>query len=197
MSSDLEPRIKGAAIQDFFTWYAEEFGEDAMATIWARLPDRVRADLGPSYSKLLAFHWYPASATHSALDLVLERHTAQEHEQLAQQGARVVIGKTLRGLYRTIFKTLVSPSRYLRTVNTVWKAFHDTGHIETRELGPAHHYSELHGWRAPHAFIERLNGFAAKEIYEAMGCRAVSFEQTHGTDDRGEPTYVMNMRWKP
>jgi hypothetical protein len=196
MAAEAVARIKGAAVQDFLSWYARQFGDARMVHIWERLPDAVRGELGSSYTKLLAFHWYTVPAIHALLEQALDGHDAVEREQLAREGARVIISQTLRGLYRTIFKTLVSPARYLRNANTIWKAFHDTGRVEVQELGPCHHRSELYGWHGFHPFIQRLNGFAVKEIYEAMGCRAVSFEQTHALDEQGEPMYVTEVRWQ-
>jgi len=197
MANGLEALIKGAAVQDFYTWYAGRFGQERMVEIWARLPDDVRAELGPSYSSILAFHWYPASATNAVLDLMLEGHHASDHDELAREAAHIIVAQTLRGLYRMIFKTIVSPSRYLRNINNAWKAFHNTGRVEVKVLGPAEHWTEVRGWRSAHPFLHRLNGFILKEIYETMGCRDVSFEQGESADENGERTYFTEVRWKP
>lgn len=197
MPKEREAKVKGAAVQDFYAWYARQFGQTRMAQIWAELPEDVKREVGPSHSNLLPFHWYSARAVHALMDATLKGHSNEERESLAREGAHVVIGQTLRGLYRAIFKTLVSPERYLRSLNTIWGSFHDTGRVEGQVLGPGHHRTELRGWRGHHAFIERLNGYAAKEIYEAMGCAGVTFEQSHGVDDAGQRTYVTDIRWRP
>jgi len=195
-SEQPEAKIKGAAVQDFYTWYAREFGEGRMIVVWNALSPAIVKEVGASYAQLLPFHWYRASAIHALMDETLRGFDDAERERIAREGARVVVAQTLRGLYRAIFKTLVSPSRYLRNANTVWKSFHDTGHLETWELGPTHHRSELIGWRAHHPFIERLNGYAGKEIYEAMGCQGVTFEQSRGRDRDGNWTYITETRWR-
>src|SRR5262245_48800475 len=100
MANGPQALIKGAAVQDFYTWYAGRFGPERMAEIWARLPNDVRAELGPSYSDILAIHWYPASATNVVLDLILEGHHATDHDELARDAARIIVARTLGGLYR-------------------------------------------------------------------------------------------------
>jgi hypothetical protein len=168
-----------------------------MASVWATLPDEVRDELGRSHSMVLAFRWYSARAIHSLMDAILKGHSVSEREHLAREGARVVISRTLKGLYRAIFQTLVSPDRYLRNTNRVWKAFHDTGRVEGRAVGPGHHRTVLYEWYGHHPFIEQLNTFAAKLIYEALGCESVRVETGQVEDEHGRPAYTLDVFWSP
>src|SRR4051812_1363509 len=100
-------RIKGAAVQDFYVWYAQKHGPARMEAIWAALPALAREELGPSPSKLMAFRWYSAPSIHALLDNTLSHHTEAQRVALARDGASVIVGQTLRGLYRAIFAALI------------------------------------------------------------------------------------------
>jgi hypothetical protein len=53
----------------------------------------------------------------------------------------------------------------------------------------------LYEWAGHHAFIEQLNTFAAKLIYEALGCENVRVESGQIQDENGRPAYTLDIFW--
>src|SRR5258706_5720445 len=116
MAVGADPRIKGAAIREFLLWYAGAYGPDQLPALSARMrPEhRVLFDVKQRHLGVIASEWYPAKALHELLDLITQGMSPAEREKLAREGAQATIQATLRGVYRLLFETMMSPERYAR-----------------------------------------------------------------------------------
>lgn len=178
MQTDLG-RIKGAAFREFLIWYGRTRGDDALVRAatgiepkWRALLDESRPGLG-----VLASDWYPAGAVHALLDRMVASENQHERVRLAEDGARAVMSRTLRGLYRTLFDWIATPARYARFGPKLWNAYYDTGSFRIEMPTPNSAVCTISGWTSHHAFICDLNRGAALSIYENMGCHDVTVER--------------------
>jgi hypothetical protein len=128
----------------------------------------------------LASRWYPAELVHVLVDEVIAGRSEREQDELATRAASVVMGRTLRGVYKFLFSTFASPDLYSRHVQKLWSLHYDNGAVQL-ENGSAgqlrYAQSRIVRWISHHPFICKLNGAAAVPIYEAMGCRDVTCER--------------------
>lgn len=164
-------------IREFALWHEERFGRErlsaavhALAPLYPEALDAKREAYG-----LLASVWYPAPLVHALLDRLTEGVTDAELTRLAEDAANVIMGRTLRGVYRTMFRMFASPDRFLRFGHTLWGQHYDTGRNEIERCGASTHRVRYVDWRSHHHFICRMNMASSRPIYEAMGCRDVTY----------------------
>jgi hypothetical protein len=167
--------IKGAAFREFLRWFESTRGVDALREAANRLSPSERGLLMPERPVLgvLVSTWYPARTVHRLLDELSAGLSAGQRNELARDGARAVIEATLSGIYRTLFELLATPERYARFAGRLWSAYYDAGSFTV--VNRATHEAEctIAHWPTHHPLICDLNWYAARYIYEAMGCRGV------------------------
>ena len=107
--------------------------------------------------------------------------SAVEQQQLAQHAASVIMGHTLRGVYKFLFSTFATPDLYVRHANKLWALHYDNGvvQVENKPRSDRNHsaHSRIERWQSHHRFVCMMNGAATSPIYEAMGCKGVHVER--------------------
>jgi hypothetical protein len=174
-----DARIKGAAIREFVRWYSDT-DPYAFARAVDRMPPALRQQLDQSQDLLgiVSSVWYPAPTIFSLLDGILEDVPPNERRRLARAGARAVLNVTLKGIYASVFRLMMTPERYALQSQRLWDRFYDTGTMKKIALGPCHHRTIISDWGAHHPFICELHAWSSEHIYAAMGCRFVTVERT-------------------
>jgi len=180
-------RVKGNAIREFITWFSGQ-GEAERARLFAavrdlppdeqRLFDAERASLG-----ILPSTWYPMEPIHRILDQLTRGMSAGSIDALAREAGVATIRGMQRGLYKVIFTTVMTPSRYIRVANMAWQLSYDTGRVENHELGPTRHRAIVRDWSGHHHFLCKMNVAAKAAIYEAMGSEEVVIEDRYCVHD--------------
>lgn len=182
----MKGRIKGVVIREFAQWHGERFGREPFAAavrstepLYPGVLDAKREAYG-----LLASMWYPAPLVHGLLDYLTDGVTDAELTRLAEDAANVIMGRTLRGVYRTMFRMVASPDRFARFGHSLWGQHYDTGRNDIERVDVRIHRVRYIDWHGHHPFICRMNMAASRPIYEAMGCRDVHYVPqgcvTHG-----------------
>ena len=169
------PKIKGVAIREFFGWYVSRFGADYVQARIARLPERVRGqlDVDHPYLGILDSEWYPAELVHQLLDSAARGMSPDERAQLMRDGARAALSATLRGVYRLLFETMMTPERYLRRAQALFSRYFDTGTITKIAESRNSHLTHIHNWSSHHPLLCDFVQYTAETVYGAMGCRSV------------------------
>jgi hypothetical protein len=171
-------RIKGAAFRDFLIWYTGK-RPGASEEILSKIPQAVRSSLDPSRPALgvIASVWYPVSVVHSVLDAVSKDLSPAERVRLSNEGAAAIMNAHLRGLYKTLFEWMATPSRYARFAGKLWSAYYDSGEFRIEMPDDKTAICSITGWTGHHPFACDLNRGAALTIYPAMGCKDVQVER--------------------
>lgn len=178
--SEAQPRIKGAGIRPFLVWYASRHGAARLLAAASAIPSEHRAglDLEDPCLGVLASSWYPASSIHALLDNLVAGMPADQHQELAREGARAIIDSTLKGVYRLLFQTMMTPERYARNAQALFARFYDTGTMVKTPLAPVGHLSRVRDWSSHHPMLCQFIGHTAEYVYAALGCRDVRVRRT-------------------
>jgi hypothetical protein len=173
-------RIKGAAFREFLIWYASRKGDAALVQGANHMASEWQDSLAPGRPALgvLASEWYPASLVHALLDALTEDLTREARAEMAAEAARAIMGRMLRGVYKTLFQLMATPSRYQRFGPKLWDAYYDSGEFRIDMPDDLTAVCKVTRWNAHHAFICDLNCAAAPPVYELMGCQSVRVIRT-------------------
>jgi hypothetical protein len=186
--------IKGAAFREFLIFYSQRVDPARVAAAVRAIESSAlsaeRADFG-----VMQNVWYPAELVHELLDRLTEGFTEQELERMAQDAAIHVMSATLRGVYKTMFSLIATPERYARHIPKLWRVHYDNGEPAILTRGPNEHRISFLAWESHHPFVCRLNMAAALPIYEAMGCKGVSWRRAHCKSQGGEHCTAI-VTWK-
>lgn len=176
----LEGARQGNAFREFLLWYEQDRGQGALLAAFDRLEPALRSELDRDRPALgvLPSVWYPAAVVHPLLDAVTEGAPPAELDRLVREGARHTIDQMMRGVQRIAFSLLVSPARYPRIINTLWRLNYDSGQVRVLVHGPRKHESIVTGWQAHHRLACRLGHASKERMYQVMGCRSVHVRQT-------------------
>jgi len=181
-------RIKGFAFSEFLNWYESKYGREKVSGAVAAADVRHGVEFDqrrPSFG-ILASDWYDAAIVHTVLDELTRGHSPAELDAMAVEAAAVIMGRTLRGIYRAVFSLAVTPARYAQHVDKAWRLHYDSGYPLISAPNPKEHRVTYRDWRSHHPMICRLNMGAAGPIYGAMGCKNLRFRRLSCISDGGE-----------
>jgi len=196
----LKGHVKGAVLREFVL-FCEQYDDRArLARALNALREAYPADVDPERSGggFLASRWYPAELVHVLVDEAIAGRSQVEQDALAQHAASVIMGHTLRGVYKFLFSTFATPDLYARHAQKLWSLHYDNGsvHIDNKARegvnGVAH--ARVVRWISHHPFVCKLNGAATMPIYEAMGCRDVRCD-TIACVSKGDDHCEWLVRW--
>lgn len=177
--------IKGVAFGEFLGWYATRYGrpsvEAAVRAVESRHPTGLSV-AGGAFG-VLSSQWYPAAVVHELVDRLTGERPTTELDEMARDAAGFIMGRTLRGVYRTMFTLFATPERYVRYVDKLWNTHYDSGKVVFHVPGPGVHHVTYVDWASHHRFICRMNMASALPIYDAMGCTNVRYERRRCVSD--------------
>lgn len=184
-------RVKGAALREFLRYLHGTLPDGELERRLQALDEETRSALDISKSRVgvLASSWYPASAIHTLLDQAFALDANVDYTRDIQAGAAAVMTATLHGIYKVLFRTMMSPARYAKHAQKLWSRYYDRGQVTKIEAGPTAQRTEIRDWTSHHRVLCDLNYAAARHIYEAMGCHDVEARRiacvSHGDDHCG------------
>ena len=187
-----QARVKGAALAEFLRWYVGTHGRGRLDA----LPEQVRTalEIDPRAIGVVASNWYAASDIHALLDSLVAGLDPAARASLTVNGARAVMEATLRGFYRLLFRTMMTPERYARRAQMLWDRYYDTGTMTKVARAEGVHATEIRSWAGHHPVLCDLHLESARYIYEAMGCKQVSVRRT-GCTSTGAAFCSFEVRW--
>ncbi|MCC6216795.1 MAG: hypothetical protein IT376_18195 [Polyangiaceae bacterium] len=188
--------IKGTAFREFVVWVEAQRGAGALRAALEGLPPALAGELDPERPALgvLASSRYDVALVHALLDALVRELPEREVEVLVGGAARATILGMMHGLQKAAFALLVSPARYPRIINVLWKLNYDSGRVEVTVHGPRCHEGVVTGWAGHHPLVCRINHQAKLTMYEVMGCRNVQVRQT-ACVSRGDADCRSTVTW--
>lgn len=188
--------IRGAALDEFFAWYAaQRDGERLKRTVEA-LPAELTADVRwtDGLPRLVPFTWYPCELIHGVVDQLIEGMESWERDRFAHEIAAHVMESTLRGIYKAMFKAVVSPAMMARFSPRMWKLYYDSGESVIEVEARNRHTGIVRGWKGHHPFLCDINRHCGEWIYSSLGCQHVISRQVQCVG-QGDPHCKVSTSW--
>lgn len=181
-------QIKGIAIREFIAWYGREHGRQPLVDAVLRLPQEDQAHFEVDHEALgiLPSTWYPAEIIHRALDSITAGRSRDEVRALAKDAGAATVRGMMKGAHKVVFSYVMTPRRYVRVVQTLWRLNYDSGRVDHEILAPNIHQSFVRDWKGHHAFLCALNFSARVTIYEEMGCNNLEIIDRYCVSDGNE-----------
>lgn len=174
--------VKGAVLREFVLFCEQHDDRERLKRALDALREAYPQDVDATRSGggFLASRWYPAALVHVLVDEVTRGRSEPAQDALAQRAAKVIMGRTLSGVYRFLFSTFATPDLYARHVNKLWSLHYDNGQVQIdsrpREGMRNVAQQRIVRWISHHPFVCKLNAAAAVPIYEALGGHDVRYE---------------------
>jgi len=188
--------IRGAAVDEFLAWYARDRDAKRLASAVHALPrelsERVRWDAGAP--RLIPFAWYPCELVHGIFDGLLAGLDDAARQQLSRDTADHVMNATLHGVYKAMFKVVVTPALLAKISPRLWRLYYDTGDSTIEIEADNAHRATLSGWKGHHPFLCQVNRFSGEWIYRQLKCQRVRSEQL-ACAGRGDASCVIVTSW--
>ena len=107
-----------------------------------------------------------------------------------------VMAVTLSGVYRFVFRAMLTPERYAAYSQLLWNRYYDGGEVQASVPEPGVFRSSIAKWDAHHSVICDLNVVGTRYAFEAMGCRQVRVERASCVSE-GASDCTFVARWSP
>lgn len=181
-------RVKGAALREFFAFYVGRYGAKELVAATDKWPHAWlrHLDVEDDALGLLASRWYDSEPVNALLDVIAARHHGVGRQALIRDGAEAVMGATLGGVYRALFRWMASPERYARFANELWRSYYDNGMLEVETLASHRARSKIWDWEGHHPLACELYTAGGVAIYEGMGCEGVYVQREQCVSDGHE-----------
>ncbi len=189
--------IKGAALKGFLEYYSANFGIQSLNEKIRSLDPATQELVGGSNDDFIcvfSMKWYPAEAIHALLDKLFFGMPSPARSEFIKESAEHIMDQTLKGMYRHLFSTMMSPRLYALLAQTLWSRYYDSGTITKKTIEKNVHQSSIVDWSSHHPVICDLNYESSRCIYEAMGCKNVVSSRT-GCVSRGDETCTFTISW--
>jgi hypothetical protein len=195
----MEPaRVKGIALREFTSWFRKHRGHDALLERATRLsPDLLELlDLHDDHLGILVSEWYPAELAHRLVELAEQGLSPQERVAMLEGCAEAAVGHQLRGVYRILFRALMSPERYARDGQKLFSRYYNTGVMEKVVEDDHTHLTTVRDWTSHHPTLCEFLQYTGVVVYGAMGLRDVQSRRL-GCISEGAQVCSFRVTWAP
>jgi hypothetical protein len=190
------PKVKGIALREFTSWFRRHRGDEALLARARKLPPELLAmlDLHDAHLGILVSEWYPAELTHRLVDLAEEGLTAEERVAMLEGAAEQAVGHALRGVYRILFRALMTPERYARDGQKLFSRYYNTGIQEKVIENDCTHLTVVRDWTSHHPTLCEFLQYTGVVVYGAMGLRNVKSKRI-SCISKGAPVCSFRVTW--
>ncbi len=174
------PSIKGLVFREFVRWYEDTRGREATLRAYGALSESLRAHLDPDREcfGILAGSWYPVDIIGGMLESITWGLTLEQRSALLRSGVQHSVGATLTGVYKVLFKTLVTPERHAKYAQKIWDNYSNTGTVHGRMLGEHRSEQWVVDWSGHHPLLCELSIWSLTVFHEHMGCTNVKVSRS-------------------
>jgi hypothetical protein len=166
-------------------WFADAYGAASLERVGAVASTEVHAALrvGDPLFGLMPSGWYDMQAVGDLLD-ALERVAAPvEPDSFASRLAEAIAEDNVRGVYRSLFRLVASPSLLEANAQRVWRTYVDEGSLTVHVRSPGWFEARVRGWTRHHRAVCRLLRPLLEQLLRAVGYTALVVDRTECIDD--------------
>jgi hypothetical protein len=181
----LRGRIKGTAVRAGVAWFADAYGAAALERVGGIASTEVHAALrvGDPLFGLMPSGWYDTQAVGDLLD-ALERVAAPaEPDSFASRLAEAIAQDNVRGVYRSLFRLVATPSLFEANAQRVWRTYVDEGTLTVRVRSQGWFDARVRGWARHHTSVCRMLRPLLEQLLRAVGYTALVVDRTECVDE--------------
>lgn len=127
---------------------------------------------------VLAGSWYPTPVVTGLLEAVTWGLAPDQRAALFRAGVQHSVGVTLTGVYRVLFRTLVTPERHAKYAQKIWDNYYNSGSVAGRMLGETRSEQWVTDWPGHHPLLCELSIWSLTVFHEHMGCKNVKVRRS-------------------
>jgi predicted hydrocarbon binding protein len=188
--------MKGAAVRAVVAWFAEAYGDPALAKVSELASPELRACLrvGDPACGVMASGWYETPLVGELLE-VLERVACPfDPTEFRARIGEAIARDNVNGVYRALFRLIASPQLLEANSQRVWQTYVDEGTLTVRVKGPELFEARIRGWSRHHPSVCRTLRPTIEHVLRAVGYRQPAVTRTHCVA-QGDGLCAFEVRW--
>jgi len=198
MAREGRGRIKGAPVRALLEYWEETHGTDSIRALRQRLPEDFARELvldpaRPGFGVLVG-GWYSNEALGALLEDLIATTSPGRRADTLDAMADEVMGRTLNGVHKAVFRIVGSPELMRRKGQFFWNQQFDTGDVEVRAISPGHQIHYYKNWRGHHHMLCALSFGCVRPMFHMMGVQNCRVELISCVD-RGGSECAAHIRW--
>jgi len=179
-------------------YWEESHGTGSIRALSGRLPEafvkELVLDTGRPGFGVLAGGWYSCEAAGALLEELLAPEVPQRRDEVLQGIAEEVMGRTLKGVHRAIFRVVGSPELMRLWCQFFWNQQFDTGAVSIDGVEPGYQIHHYRNWSGHHPLLCQFAFGCVPPMFRAMGIEDCRMEAV-SCISAGADECVARIRW--
>lgn len=176
----LRGRIKGTAVRAGLAWFIDAYGAPAAARVGELASEELRATLrfGDPALGVMPSGWYD---THLVGELLVAMQRAvcpAEPEAFVSRLAEAIARDNVKGVYRSLFKLVASPSLLEANAQRVWRTYLDEGTMAVQLVSAWSFEARVRGWSRHDVTVCRMLRPMLEHLLRAVGYTGLVVDRT-------------------
>lgn len=176
----LRGRIKGTAVRAGIAWFLNAYGAPAAARVGELASEDLRAMLrfdDPGLG-VMASGWYDTQLIGELLVAMDRAVSPAEPEAFVSRLAEAIARDNVKGVYRSLFKLVASPSLLEANAQRVWRTYLDEGTLTVNLVSAGSFEARVRGWSRHNVTVCRMLRPMLEHLLRAVGYTALVVDRT-------------------
>jgi hypothetical protein len=176
----LRGRVKGTALRAGLTWFVDAYGAPAAARIgeWASPEAHATFRFSDTALGVMPSGWYDTQLVGELLIAMERAASPAEPEAFESRLAEAIARDNVKGVYRSLFRLVASPTLLEANAQRVWRTYVDEGTLTVHVRAPGSFEARVRGWSRHHAAVCRLLRPLLEHLLRAVGYTALTVDRT-------------------
>jgi serine/threonine protein kinase len=189
-------RIKGTAVRAGLAWYAETYGDAALAQVFELASPELQAILrleDPVFG-VMAASWYDTPLIGELLGTLEHVAAPGDPEVYCFRLAQAIARDNVGGVYRALFRLIASPKLLEANAQRVWRTYCDEGTLTVRIRSPGRFEGNVRDWTRHHPAVCRVLRALVEQVLRSIGYTGLLVDRTRCVG-HGDPHCTWEGNW--
>jgi serine/threonine protein kinase len=189
-------RIKGTAVRAGLAWFAESYGDAALAQVFELASPALQAILrveDPVFG-VMAASWYDTLLIGELLAQLEHVAAPGDPEAYNSRLAQAIARDNVGGVYRALFRLVASPKLLEANAQRVWRTYCDEGTLTVRIHAPGRFEGDVRDWTRHHPAVCRVLRTLVEQVLRAIGYTGLMVDRTRCVE-QGDPHCTWEGNW--
>jgi serine/threonine protein kinase len=189
-------RVKGAAVRAGIAWFAETYGQSALARVVELASPELRAILRPKdpVFGLITSGWYETQRIGELIELIERVASPLDPANFGSAVGEAIARDNVGGVHRALFRLVATPSLLEANAQRVWRTYIDEGTFSVRLRGRASFDAKARGWSRHHPSVCRILRAMLESSLRAVGYTSLVLARRQCVG-LGDPHCVFSGTW--